>query len=116
MLSCKHMQSNELNLFEAVIDLHSRRPIQSAVSSTRRRHEQWTEPVCATHQSLAPARVSSVCTTLRWQLSDTEFLLLGSVSHHDLRAVELPGEPARHRRLSAFARTQAVSSRDSRED
>src|SRR6185437_6929778 len=104
------MQSNGLALFKVVIDLKLEGPIRSAVSSERRRHEQWTEPVCTTHQSLAPARVSPVCRTLRGQLPGTEFFLLGPVSGDDVRAVELPGKFARHRRLPAFARTPTVSS------
>src|SRR5215470_2100999 len=110
------MLSNGLNLSGVVIDLNFESPIQPAVSSRGRRHEQWTEPVCTTHQSLAPARVSPVCGTICWQLPGTKFLLLGSVSLHDLRAVELPGKSARHRGLSAFARTPVVSSGNPRPD
>jgi hypothetical protein len=37
------MQVNGLNPSRVVIDLNFEGPIQSAVSSRRRRHEQWTE-------------------------------------------------------------------------
>src|SRR5215469_17529414 len=110
------MQVNGLNLSRVVIDLNFERPIRSAVSSRRRRHEQWTEPVCTTHQSLAPARVSPVCGTLRWQLPGPELFLLGPISLHGLRAVELPGKSARHCCLPAFARTPVVSSGNPRPD
>src|SRR5215467_12816945 len=110
------MQGNGLNPSEVVIDLNFEAAIRSAVSSRRRRHEQWTEPVFATHQSLAPARVSAMCRTLLWQLSGAEFFLLGPVSHHDFRAVELPGKSARHRRLPAFAATPTLSSGNPRPD
>src|ERR1051325_6171560 len=110
------MQSNGLNPFGIVIDLNFGAGIRSAVSSGRQRHEQWTEPVFATHRSLVPARVSPVRATLRRQLPGAEFFLLGPVSHHDVRTVELPGKSARYRRLPALATTPALSFGNSRPD
>jgi hypothetical protein len=107
---CKTLQSNGLTSFGGVIDLNCKVAIRSAVSSRRRRHEQRTEPVFATHRSLAPAPVSPVRATLRWQLSRAELFLLGPVSFHDLRTVELPRKSTRHRCLPALARTSALSS------
>ena len=69
-----------------------------------------------THRSLAPAPVSPVRATLRWQLSRAEFFLLGPVSFHDLRTVELPRKSTRHRCLPALARTSAPSSGNPRQN
>src|SRR5258708_17312314 len=113
---CKPVQGKSLTSLRTVIDLNCEGAMWSAVSSKRRRHEQWTEPVFSTHLSLASSRVSPVCATLCWQLSGKEFFLLGPVSRDDVRAIELSGKSARHRRLPALARTPALSSGNPRPD
>src|SRR5229473_2004623 len=110
------MQGNSLSSSKGVIDLNCAAAIRSAVSSRRWRHEQWTELVFATHWSLAPARVSPMCATLRRQLSGAEFFLLGPVSRDGVCAAELPGNSAGHRRLPRLVRTPAVSSGNPRPD
>src|SRR2546423_14319141 len=106
------MQDIDLAWSRTVIDLKFDEVIRSA-RSPGRRHEQRTKPIFATHRPLTQTRVSSVRATLRWQPSDTQFFLLGSVSVHDVRAVDLPRESARHRGLPAFATTAALSSGNS---
>lgn len=76
----KPLQNKSLMPLRVVIDLKLQGAIQSAVGSRRWPYEQWTESVCAAHQSSAPVRVSPMCATLRWQLSGAEFFLLGPVS------------------------------------
>src|SRR5215471_3854233 len=113
---CKPMKGSSLMVSRDVIDLNFQAVIRSAVSSPRWRHEQWTEPVFATRRSFASTPVSPVCATLRWQLSSAKFFLLGPVSLHDVRAVELSRESARHRGLLALARTPALSLGHPRQD
>src|SRR5260370_35513618 len=105
---CKPVQGKSLTSLRTVIDLNCEGAMRSAVSSKRRRHEQWTEPVFSTHLSLASSRVSPLCATLCWQLSGKEFFLLAPVSRDDVPAIELSGKPTRDRRLPALARRRAL--------
>ena len=57
----------------------------------------------------SPSRLSSMRRSLPWQLQTPTFFLLGSVSVHGVRAIDLPGESARYRSLSAFGWHEALS-------
>src|SRR5579863_928906 len=72
-------------------------------------HELWTIPVRATDGSSSHSRVSQMCATLRRQLPGAKFFLLGPVSVHGVRPVDLPREPARYRRLPALAGPATLS-------
>src|SRR3990172_11693665 len=71
-------------------------------------HEHRTDPLRATAGLLAAARVSTLRPALPRQSTRPHPLVSGSTAGDDVRAVDLPRQPARHRHLPSLAGTEAL--------
>ena len=60
-------------------------------------HELWPNRIFTVDQLPSRSRVSSLCRPLRRGPPTAGVLLLGSVSDHGLRSVDLPRKPSRYR-------------------
>src|SRR5712675_2261410 len=87
------------------IDLKSKpvQPMHARLLRMRRADEFWQIDLCTTDGLSSFQEFSTLCQTLPRRLQTQDFLLLGSVSLHDLRAANLSREFARHRSLPAGA-------------
>src|SRR5712692_69192 len=99
-----------------VIDLNSKpvKPMLPRLLRKERTDECWQIDLLTTDGLSSLIRVSPMRRTLPRQLQTQEFLLLGPVSLHGLRAANLSREPARYRSLSARESNQALSPGHSR--
>src|SRR5258708_37334552 len=99
---------NSVNGYKTMVDrnLGARRAV---IDLNCDHHEPWTISVRATDGPSSHPRVSQVCAALRRQLPGAKFFLLGPVSVHGLRAVDLSREPARYPGLPALAGAATVS-------
>src|ERR1700730_1622377 len=97
---------------KVVIDLNSKAVKRMLPQLLRKElaDEFWQIDLRTTDGLSSFIRVSPMRRTLPGQLQTPELLLLGPVSLHGLRAVNLSRKPARHRSLSARESNQALSS------
>ena len=72
-------------------------------------HEPWPNGPFPIDRASASQRVSKVRSSLPWRSLLEELLLLGSVSRHGFRTIDLHGEPPRYRNLPTVHAEQAVS-------
>src|SRR5438552_12340859 len=72
-------------------------------------HEPWPDCLFSIDRASASQRVSKVRSSLSWRSLLEELLLLGSVSRHGFRTIDLQGESPRYRSLPTLHAEQAVS-------
>src|SRR2546423_8863760 len=72
-------------------------------------HELWPNSLFQIVRASASQRVSKVRSSLPWRSLLEELLLLGSVSRHGFRTIDLQGESPRYRSLPTLHAEQAVS-------
>jgi hypothetical protein len=94
------------------IDLKSKpvQPLHAQLLRQRRADEFWQIDLCTANGLSSFKGLSTLCQTLPRRLQTQEFFLLGSVSLHGLRAVNLSREFARYRSLPARTTDQALPS------
>src|SRR5713101_2357596 len=98
------------------IDLKSKpvQPMHARLLRMRGANEFWEIDLCTADGLSSFQGFSTLCQTLPGRLQTQDFFLLGSVSLHDLRTVNVSRESARYRSLSARATHQALPSGHSR--
>jgi hypothetical protein len=72
-------------------------------------HEPWPNGLFPIDRASASQRVSKVRSSLSWRSLLEELLLLGSVSRHGFRTIDLQGESPPYRSLPRLYAEQAVS-------
>src|SRR5438552_18082951 len=72
-------------------------------------HEPWPNCLFPIDRASASQRVSKVRSSLPWRSLLEKLFLLGSVSRHEFRTIDLQGESPRYRSLPTLHAEQAVS-------
>src|SRR5437870_5640924 len=72
-------------------------------------HEPWPNCLFPIDRASASQRVSEVRSSLSWRSLLEKLFLLGSVSRHGFRTIDLQGESPRYRSLPTLHAEQAVS-------
>src|SRR5271166_2000876 len=72
-------------------------------------NERWAHCLFPTDRVPSSSRVPAVHRPLLWSSLPEEAVVLGSISRHGLRPVDLPREPTRHRGVPALHRREALS-------